>query len=64
MIFIVEGWRQQQHHMHLRHAAVAGEALHQIALAFVFRDQVEQLGNDMAQFVQLPLADDVSCDAA
>ena len=64
VVFIVEPWRQQANHMHLREAAVARQLAHLLALAHVVGQLRCELTDDVTHPVRLLLAADVARDPA
>ena len=49
--------------MHLRHASVAGEVLHDFAVTQFAWHLANQLADDVTQPMSLLLSGDVACDA-
>jgi hypothetical protein len=64
VVLVVEPRRKQPHDVHPRQAAIAGEILHQGALARIVGHELDQFGDNVTQFVHLPLTDNVGRDPA
>src|SRR5262247_1225853 len=64
LVLVFETRRQEAHHMHLRHAAMAGEITHRLGFAYMVRQMANQLADDVAQPMSLLLPGDVACDPA
>src|ERR1051326_4112921 len=64
VILVGEPRRQQLNHVHPGHASVAGQFAHFRRFARFLRDVREQLRDDVAQTVDLALANDMTGDAA
>ena len=63
VVFVVEAWREETHDMHLRHASVAGEVLHDFAVTQLALHLANQLAYDVTQSMSLLLSRDMACDA-
>jgi hypothetical protein len=48
VVFVFETWSQEAHNVHLRHAPIACEFAHRLALAFIIRNMPNQLAYDVA----------------
>src|SRR5262249_17901979 len=64
VVFVFKARSQKTHNVHLRHAPIAGQFAHRLALAYIIRNMPNQLTNHMAQSMGLLLPGDVACDAA
>src|SRR6266700_3916449 len=43
VVLVFETWRQEAHNVHLRHAPIAGQFAHRLALAYIIRNMPNQL---------------------
>src|SRR5262249_45235123 len=60
VVLVVEPRRKQANHVHARQATVLAQLRNARLLAFLFRNELDQLRHDMAQLVDLALARDVA----